>query len=123
MQSMFRYCIIYTIKAMKTTHTPGPWRYEADIKDRQDHTTAIDFKLYGADQTEIIGGCGCCGSPFMYGPALDNARLISAAPELLEALNRLLMCPDLNLDSLETETAEAIQHAQQVIHKATNGNA
>lgn len=97
---------IKTDKTMKTTHTPGDW---------YDKPTGSAQHVVASEQTgETIA--------VVYNDNQANARLISAAPELLEALNGLLMCPDLNLDSLEAETVEAIQHARQAIHKSTNGN-
>lgn len=104
---------------MITHHTPGPWRYQADMEPRKDGTQAYEFRLYGADETEIISGCGCCGSPFMYGPADANAQLITAAPELLESLKALLKCTELNMDDMEQETRDIISQATAAIRKAT----
>ena len=64
-------------------HTPGPWSYTVD-KDR-----GWDFKLTADHgKTEIVSGCGCCDSPWVSCEA--DARLIAAAPELLEALENIV---------------------------------
>lgn len=64
---------------MTTTHTPGPWRIDAD------GVVAGDPEGF-----QPFGSCGCCGSPWMSGDSDDqkraDARLIAAAPELLTAL-------------------------------------
>ena len=51
-----------------------------------------------------------------------NARLIAAAPDMLEALRRLLDCPALNMDSLEPGDVTAISVARDAIVKATGTN-
>ena len=64
-------------------HTPGPWTYKLD-KD-----SFVNFEITTAhDSTSIVGGCGCCDSPWVSSEA--DARLIAAAPELLEALESLV---------------------------------
>ena len=67
---------------MKTSHTPGPWRYElgvvvADLPRNECKTTAIAY--VGDEWRHVNGLC--------YGGERDaNARLIAAAPDLLAAL-------------------------------------
>ena len=64
---------------MEAKHTPGPWRVEAD---KVEVGAEGGFRPFGA--------CGCCDSPWMNADdqavAKADARLIAAAPELLEAL-------------------------------------
>ena len=67
---------------MSNAFTPGPWTY--DVNDGGD-----DFRLTGSDGETIVGGCGCCGSPWMGGPWKANANLITAVPELFEALEQI----------------------------------
>lgn len=72
---------------MTTKHTPGPWRYEAGRDGRPPYVirrTEGGFVVVGmtADRQEA------------------DARLIAAAPELLEALQKLL---DLQVAKKELE--------------------
>ena len=64
-------------------HTPGPWRWRMsrDINVR---------KLVGSAEVPIVIRNGRWVSP----TADANERLIAAAPELLDALQALLVCPD-----------------------------
>lgn len=71
---------------MTTKHTPGPWYRH----------TAQGIMGIGAGRLQfsepefvIVGACGCCDSPYGVkdkAEAEANARLLIAAPELLEAL-------------------------------------
>jgi len=48
-----------------------------------------------------------------------NERLMEVAPALLDALEGLLECPDLNHDSLEPSTLRAIETAREAYQQAT----
>ena len=78
-------------------HTPGPWHYDADDKFNADRAYGIvrplgdefDAQAGTEGATEVIAEvCGDCGS----GTAEADARLISAAPDLLAACNELCAC-------------------------------
>lgn len=97
-----------------TKHTPGPWKYSADFSENGDRYT--DFSIYAGDMN-VIGACGSCGLPTICSEA--NARLIAAAPELLEALSSLtavlgLKPKELSLQALQ----EAYDIARAAIAKA-----
>lgn len=47
-----------------------------------------------------------------------NVQAIAALPDLLDALERLLACPDLQFDAMEPESREAMADAKAALTKA-----
>lgn len=72
---------------MTTTHTPGPWAYDADSQE-----VFSDDARHGAGWIAFIKGNDGEGRPLTEPERLANARLIAAAPDLLAAA----------IDALET---------------------
>lgn len=66
-------------------HTPGPWAYQPDFDER------ISPSVVVLDNNAACGDPECCG-PLEYYLSIKpaDARLISAAPTLLMALEMLL---------------------------------
>lgn len=62
---------------MSTKHTPGPWR----LRELNNSTLAV----YGSGEYDIV-------FPKRNAPRDADARLIAAAPELLEALEEIMKC-------------------------------
>lgn len=91
---------------MKTQHTPGPWRY---VRENGSPTTGPHM-ISGAIPG-YLAEVRDCGS----GDVAANARLIAAAPELLEALR-------LVVDTVENGgwPGATIVVAKGAIEKATN---
>ena len=87
-------------------HTPAPWiatvyRYPDGLYQGRPY-------IYSSTHGHIA-------ETFMSEDGEANARLIAASPALLEALKRLVNCPDLNLDAQEDETFAAIAQARAAI--------
>ena len=79
------------------THTPGPWKIRAEEADEEYWVTEDHYTV---------------------GPAkivykIEDARLIAAAPELLEALKGVLRVADRKTDEFDA--------ARAAINKATGG--
>lgn len=66
-----------------TTHTPGPWKIVTDNKGDPRHVVGDVYTTVASFLTSVKS---CCG-PEEIGA---NAVLISAAPDLLDALDTLL---------------------------------
>jgi hypothetical protein len=88
-------------------HTPGPWRVEKSGKRLQ---IWGDVERFGCPWQEAIAKTNVTSDPFT---EHANARLIAAAPELLEALERIIR----NGTSV-TNTQFDIDAAKAAIHKA-----
>jgi len=102
------------------SHTPGPWRLRKDKKEAPD-----DF-IVMAPAGDSIADCSP-GNPYMpLDQALANARLIAAAPELLDAYKeaiRVLIkkgCGHLNTNHFRTtcECCAAIRQLQAAVYSA-----
>ena len=118
---------------MKTTHTPGPWHVAADPSPKANNPEAKRFahfvNRYVAttpnlldEYGEFVGNIVCTLSD---GPEqVQNARLISSAPELLAALDGIL--PFVEEDYHESCALpvfkRAIEKARAAIAKARGEN-
>ena len=85
-------------------HTPGPWKFG---KEGAIEYNDVQNYICGADETLIV-----------YGQVKDaDARLISAAPDLLEACRAMLdCCYDMDRND---ETLAAVKATMKAIAKAT----
>jgi hypothetical protein len=100
---------------METKHTPGPWEW-----------VGRDLEQKGGEYKTVIGSEVSCGT-FCYGGSVDmtvseaDARLIAAAPELLEALILLEheMVESGNAQSRDYGWKPAIEKTRAAIAKAT----
>ena len=71
-------------------HTPGPWRVRTAGSARAGQPFAIDeIYVYAPDTQDDTAVCADVIDPATQKPSEGNARLIAAAPELLEKLQRL----------------------------------
>lgn len=97
-----------------TTHTPGPWFVESDDKTpiyvspvgRHENISICNVMVIDEDPSE--SGDWINGSQ-----TKANARLIAAAPELLAALESLVL-----FTNPKPSNAAALNRAHQVISKA-----
>ena len=101
---------------MSAQHTPGPWRIKSDPMHFDTLTTveggAIGVrKPFGVQMIVQVGG----DSDFQEAEA--NARLIAAAPELLDLLNRAVRRLEIAHANGDTIMREWIVEARAAIAK------
>ena len=92
-----------------TKHTPGPWNFYDDSNDGK--TNRIEIVAVGKTVARIYHSV----------PAEDlpNARLIAAAPDLLDALETALDGWQREFEYLAKRTPEWVTKARASIAKAT----
>lgn len=95
---------------MSTKHTPGPWRTLAIAKGR----VIGDDTAIGYEKIQVANHNATVATVYR----ASDARLIAAAPELAEALARLLGCPELNWDETDDESRAAIAFARAALRTA-----
>ena len=101
---------------MKTKHTSGPWlliKYPIDDEGNEDTAFYIDGKKqHGPSESicHIVRQCRCVEA---ISEQQANAGLISAAPDLLEALQRILelYVPTKDVNSVAAAARAAIAKA------------
>ena len=99
---------------MKSTkHTPGPWR-----PIPYGETIAIQSMTIDGGNVVIVNPKGKTQSGIPNNQDRANARLIAAAPEMLEALERLLNVPVLPDMGHEQQLIDAINNATRIIKQA-----
>lgn len=98
---------------MAQEHTPGPWKITEDDYGHE-HWLGGD----GEGQICVNGWVngGCKKYPSKWRKLQADARLIAAAPELLEALERIEMAANATV----CNTKWIAEHAKAAIAKATN---
>jgi hypothetical protein len=92
---------------MENKHTKEPWMVESH-KD-------YDKFILVADKNSWLAKV--CNDDTDYSEALANAKLIAAAPDLLEALEYIIRCNE--KEYMKCEIPDALQKAREAIKKAT----
>lgn len=94
---------------MTTKHTPGPWEVLEYGKD--DNGKDIPLHLIWVDNP-----FPCLIAQICFAPRSEaNARLIAMAPEMLDALKRIIA----TRYQSDMSSFEALEHAELIIQKAT----
>jgi len=112
--SLFITCTMEEPITTSSAHTPGPWSIGNDL----DVPCGYDFIPIGAHDN-AVAWVEARTDEIDRGRGQANARLITAAPELLDALDYLVGCHELQPDAeLEEDTELAIACALEVLAKA-----
>lgn len=98
--------------------TPGPWEWECDndcIPDGDGGSYLVEFEiLRGKDRQEILR------ADDRFYRSDEDARLIAAAPDLLDALQSYLAWADKTI-CLDADLRAIRENARAAIAKATGG--
>lgn len=97
-------------------HTPGPWEVADLPHSIVVRTESPNKTRYGASRYAAIGGFDR-SDPDQLDEALANARLIAAAPDLLESLKWLTAC--VKRPGPHMDPGAALEKADAAIAKAT----
>jgi hypothetical protein len=102
---------------MTTHHTPGPWAFSQSTEygDTRFYVAQADGAPYTPHYSDVATLIAETVNDERKSIQEANARLIAAAPELLEALQHLMVAHGEQLDY-------AFQQAQDAIAKATGEN-
>ena len=94
---------------MSGSHTPGPWFIEDDRSD--DEIAIVGHPTWSCRRFGVDGQWDVCKVEGDTDDTLANARLISAAPDLLDALRNFT-------DGRDISYVDALEAARAAIAKA-----
>ena len=83
-----------------SAHTPGPWSWQQGFRV-EGNAVGRQFEGIDGPGDEYVLEYADCGSHEVWVDNPADARLIAAAPELLEALRELLAFVDGSIDDLD----------------------
>lgn len=98
-------------------HTPGPWYH--DFASGMKNGNAVLLEYFVRRDGDDIAIAADIADPVTGSPSEANARLIAAAPDLLEALQGLLRGIANGPD--EANAAMLVAKARDAVNKATKG--
>jgi len=116
---------------MKQAHTNGPWAFTGSINNKTRVTYYIGKPTTtGSAMDHCVEPVGLASNSRLSlsnEECLANARLMAAAPEMLEALEKLTTLAASQLDQSAThdglENCKALADARRAIAKAAEANA
>lgn len=68
-------------------YTKGPWKASFEI---QSDGSVEAFHITDSCGDSLLGACSCCNGTYVQGDGKANANLIAAAPDLLEAAEKVI---------------------------------
>ena len=104
---------------MKYKHTRGPWKFSDDSAYFKTNPFSVYVQGLGVHKTTVANIPSRKTIP--EDEARANARLIAAAPKLLEALQAMLAC--VYDEEIDDETIAAVRHARHAVWEATKETA
>ena len=105
---------------MSAKFTPGPWVMNTAGSAKQGKPFTIDeVYVYAPETQDDVAICAEVIDPLTQKPSEANARLIAAAPELLDVLKRAVRRLEIAHKNGDTIMSQWIFDARDAIAKAT----
>ena len=110
---------------MKAQYTPAPWTFQGAMNSDRIFVGREGKILQGGYDTIATVRMNGEESAFNQGVQVANARLIAAAPELLEALENAVACLENTMEDVSDDCIESIQQdidAYKLVISKAKGN-
>ena len=102
---------------MSDKHTPGPWSHDADHEQTWHPKIKTDPEVFAGTICEVLSNLNIAASDHrMFDEMKANARLIAAAPDLLEALESSVESAGIIRSLIESIEAHGNYSAESTIN-------